>query len=341
MIVSCVFLILVWVLLFISIFVLQRKKEIANLRGQTLISMMIFMHVISIGYPNLLTMLSHFKWCFLPSYERFNISLDLLISIMITLLIFIRAVFMYLKANNKVLSNLRGVILTVNLYIGSIFSFCMICFNWKLPPSQFAVLNGDFNAIHIRMPYEVKGIAINVVFFISFLLVNGLREWGAYWEMMGLAWLRIADMVSMGLVQRHYNSSLNLLIQCNIYRSVLMCMNCFVFLWMCDDSKSSCKSDLQMDLRRTSNWEAKLANCFLRFLREKEQKDLADFFKSKIRNNNQVWKYYMETPGRLTRGMQHPGADRGAPDANKNVQKNEGVQVLQRANSEEHCTGTQ
>jgi hypothetical protein len=203
---------------------------------------------------------------------------------------------MNFKANNKVISNLRGVILTINLYIGSIFIFSMICFKPKVPISLFPVLNFDeFRLYYSSIDY--KGLSVNAFFYASFLLVAGLKEWGAYYEMRALVSLRIFDMLTIGLVQSFLSQGWWCVLQVNIYRSLLMIFNCFYFLWFYDKSKNSCLSDLQMEIIRATDWNPCLTKCFTKYLIHGQKNSLLEFFNTNIRNNYDVWRFIQNPEG--------------------------------------------
>jgi hypothetical protein len=259
-------------------------------------SMMILFHCISIGYPNVLTILNFFEKTYLPSFGYFNLCTDVFATIILTVLIFIRAIFMNLKANNKVLSNLRGVILTINLYIGSIFIFLMICFQPNLPTSLFPILNHDTHKL-FGSAYDFKGISISICFYIGFLFVNGLKEWGAYHEMRTLVFLRIFDMLSMGFVLSFTSKNWYMLLQVNIYRALLMIFNCFFFLWYFDKTKNTCITDLQMELLRATDWNPCLTKCFMKYLMHQQEEVLLDFFIENIKDNPLAWRFIQNPVG--------------------------------------------
>ena len=295
-IISSIFLLILLILLIISIYIIRIKKHIANLRGQTLMSMMILFHCISIGYPNVLTILNFSGHPYLPRFGYFNSCTDLFATIILTVLICTRAIFMNLKANNKVISNLRGVILTVNLYIGSIFIFLMICFKPSIPYSLFPILNFEMDKLS-NSAYDFKGLAITICFYLSFLIVHGLTEWGAYSEMRALVFLRIFDMTTMGIVLSSTSQNWLFLLQVNIYRALLMIFNTFFFLWYYDKTKNTCISDLQMEILRATDWNPCLTQMFIKYLLHNHQESLVNFFIENIKDNGSAWKFIQNPIG--------------------------------------------
>jgi hypothetical protein len=172
----------------------------------------------------------------------------------------------------------------------------MICFRPNVPVSLFPVLNVDEDKLFYSA-YDYKGLAISVFFFISFILVKGLTEWGAYHEMRALVFLRIYDMFTMGIVYSYFTDEFMCVLQVNIYRSLLMIFNCFYFLWFYDKSKDICSSDLQMDINRATSWNSCLTKCFTKYLIHNEKESLLEFFMENIRNNNEAWKVIQNPEG--------------------------------------------
>jgi hypothetical protein len=277
------------IILAVSIITLIKKKETVNLRGQTLLFMMIFMHTISLGYPNILTLLAYHEWYYFPSFHYFNVSLDIFACIMITLLIFIRAIFMYQKSNNKVVSNLRGVILTVALYVGSIYVFSILCFRPNLPLPDFQVYQID-RSFMLYIPINVRFISVALFFFLSFILVKGLVKWGVYYEMMFLVILVFTSMFFKGFIKMIDETDFFFTeLQSNLYRIFLMMSNCFVFIIFFDEMQNPCEINTNMDILKATNWQETLVTCFEKFLKWRDDQQMLDFFRSDIKNNNNVW----------------------------------------------------
>ena len=303
MTVAVIFLTILLLLLVISLLVLLKKSETANLRGQSLIGLMIFMHCISLGYPNLLTVLGYYDRFYFPSFAYFNLVVDIFATLMITLLIFIRAIFLYKKANNEVVSNLRGVILTVALFNGSIYVFVMLCFRPFLPHSEYKILQIQKHFIYLYA-VDMQGLTVLGFFFASFLLVNGLKKWGVYFEMMILCALKLGDMMVSGLIlifldKVFWAQELHM----NLYRTLLMIANCFFFILFFDEMDQKCELNIEMDILKVSSWDPQITSTFLNYLQHNDHDEIVSFFDSKISKNQQIWTLLKLSQGTFQKKM--------------------------------------
>ena len=139
----------------------------------------------------------------------------------------------------------------------------------------------------------------------SFLLVNGLKKWGAYHEMIGLVGIKWVYMLTGGIIRQTFPSHFWILeLQTNLYRALLMMLNCFFFIWFFDEMKNSCEMDLHMDIRKASKWDKRLTSCFVSFLRQKKMKPLLKFFRNQIEDNSQVWVILQNPSGFSNKPMQ-------------------------------------
>jgi hypothetical protein len=218
---------------------------------------------------------------------------------MITTLIFIRALFMYKKAKNEIISNLRGVILTVALFVGSTFIFYVITFkpNFPVPPFQvLQIIRGNlyFSAI------DSKSITIILFFYVSFLLVQNLHKWGVYYEMGIILAIKLTSMLVTGIIQNKKTGFFwKIELQENIFRALLMTANCFFFILFFDEMNKECEINTNMDILKASHWDNVLVKCFMNFLKKKKEEEMFSFFKREIKNNKNVWKLLQNLQGML------------------------------------------
>lgn len=203
------------------------------------------------------------------------------------------------KANNSVISNLRGVVITIALFFGSVYVFSMITFEPSLPLPPFQVLQPSKENI-VFTPIDYKEMLVWLFFFISFLLVHNLYKWGAYYEMLFLVFLKTCNILASGLILRHCSDKYWVSeVAANIFRALIMSSNCFIFILFFDESQSTCEINFNMDILKSSAWEEKLKNCFSNYLKHIEDDELLEFYTQKIRDNNHVWKLRQNLDGRV------------------------------------------
>ena len=306
--------VLAWITLFlttavliISIVNLYFKKEIANSRGQTLIYLTMFMHLVSLYLPNIFTIICysrldnlfmHFGWILL--------TLDNYATIIITNLILMRAVFMFWKSKDRNIVHLRGFLLTQILYITSMFWFIQVTKAYPYPMPTFQAYY-YFRSVIYFSAFDVKNVTILVVFLICVMVVSGLSQWGAYQEMVSLMVLQLLHMCALGLARTatNNNTSINsyffaLEIISNAYRILLMIMNCFFFIWYFDGVKADTKNSSDIDPYKASGWNKIIKKYFKEFLKHHEKEEELEFFRNNMENNENVWYYFKNKQGNFT-----------------------------------------
>ena len=290
---SIFFLAVLLFILVISIWMMYKKPDVVNTRGHNLLGLMIAMHIISLGYPNVLTLISltshHFK---ISDFIYFNLTIDNLATLIISNLILTRAIFMYNKANNGIMTNLRGVSLTSNLYFVSVYIFIVITARPLFPDSLYKIMSSKRNDITYIYPVDVKNFVVWLIYMISLGFVLKLLKLGARKEMISLLILQLIYMFVKGMLDAFGNPKYfkaDELIS-NIHRSLLMLFNCFWFIWSCDDSKKFYGLAAQMDVYKTSHWEEIISSCFNKFLLSQQKQEESDFFQNRMRKNFEIYK---------------------------------------------------
>ena len=305
--------VLAWITLFLTIAVLITsivnmyfKKQIANSRGQTLVYLTMFMHLVSIFLPNIFTIICYHK--INNHFMLFGwvmLTLDNYATIIITNLILMRAVFMFWKSKDRNIVHLRGFLLTQILYITSIFWFIQVTKSYLYPLSTYQSYY-YFKSVTYFSVFDSKNVIILGVFLVCVVVVTGLSQWGAYQEMVSLMVLQLLHMCALGLARTvtNHNTSLNayffsLEIISNAYRILLMVMNCFFFIWFFDGVKADTKNSSDIDPYKASGWNQIIKKYFKKFLKFHKREEELEFFRNNMENNENVWYYFKNKQGKF------------------------------------------
>lgn len=301
--------ILTTVTLIISLVNMYYKKQIADSRGQTLVTFTMLIHILSLFIPNIFTLVCfHNKNKYFTSIGWTLLTIDNYATIIVTNLILMRALFMFYKSKDRNIVHLRGFLLTQILYITSIFWFCQFTKGYPYPTSSYLAYH-YFRYIYYYSAFDYKNLTILAIFLLCIWIVRGLSQWGAYQEMVSLTVLQLTHMLALGIVKSIFNKIpaedfeytnhffFWMEIISNMYRLLLMNMNCFFFIWYFDGVRSDIKLTSDLDPYKANAWNPQIKKYFKKFLKANFKLDELDFFVQNMENNNQVWIYFNNTQG--------------------------------------------
>ena len=311
----------------VSQVILKRKRDILKSRGGQIIRILFVCHLSNIVIPNLVTVgLSlgrNISAVCIPKYLYLVCSHGLCITIL--LLILGKAFYMKLKSLGLDMTNVIGVMLTLIFMTMSFFLFYSLVFTPFMPRTSYRYLNiCSLDQIdHLQINFE----PFNSVGFlyITFVLMNHINIWGVKQEIFSLLVINLAYCLLKGwhhtaVPSCHFREEL--LESC--YRVAFFVMNCFLFIWLFDDSKKSFRSVRNTDVYSIASWNKQLLKYFGRFLRARHRDAMVGFFEEEVKAKMLDWNQFQRVTSK--RNSRHAPV-RGAQEGGDLVYEDEVLRV--------------
>lgn len=276
--------VLLTILITISIFTINRKKDMINARGDILFYLIWGCHAISIFIPNLITVLAVYSNSMLICYPKFfYLILFHFLYVLLAVLYFFRALLLHLKSRSKNLTNLREIFVALAFTFVGIYFFILGLTTGNLSPTQYYYIN------YCTMPYvnsfsvNPKDFIFGVIFFASIWMLSNCNAWGIQQEAISIFLLHFVYIIIKGnnkiIRPKCYINSESLE---NAYRLVFMFLNCILFLWVYDDKNEIYRPVENLDVYQIKSWNTQCYKKFLEYLEKSRRNGLIQFVKNNL-----------------------------------------------------------
>ena len=283
-----------------SMIILKKKKDILKSRSGEIIKILFICHISNLIIPNVVTILVYFArsvlYVCVPKYLYLTSSHGLQLAIL--MLILAKAMYMKLKSMNFDITNMNGFFLSGIFLILSIFLFFSLCFMPFMTRTSYRYINTctldkiDYQSINFNIFYN------SLFLYITFLLMSKIRIWGVREEVFTLLVLTLVYCSLKGwhhivLPRCHFREELLE----NFFRLGYFLINCFLFIWLFDDSKKIFTSVKSTDLLSVKSWNRDFLRQFKKFLLFQLKIDFHEFFVNEIEAKKNEWEDFRELLG--------------------------------------------
>lgn len=300
--VAIISVILFLIILIVSRIMLKSLNHILKSRGKVIIDCLYICHILNILTPNLVTIIfimsEDYRIVCSPQYLFLVLDHGLIYSI--TSLIFCKVVYMKMKSLKFDMKNVVGIFLTVSLFICISLVYFLLISPGNLTRTSYKYMNiCSFSTINYN-GINLSVISRYFVIYIGFLVLNHTTIWGAKKEMFTLLILTVTYAALKGLHHMYIpgNHFFEELLE-NINRIMFFSLNCFIFIWLYDDSKKIIKSVKKTDLFSVSIWNRELLVCFKNFLRHNQEIRLLTFFRNEFVPASYDWNKFKSLLGNV------------------------------------------
>ena len=208
----------------------------------------------------------------------------------ITALVFCKVAYMKMKSKRYDVRNIVGISLTITFLICVTFIYFAIANPIKMTRTSYRYVNECTLSSITYGSFNFTIIFRFIVLYTGFLILNHTVIWGTKKELLSLCVLIIVYCFFRG-IHHIYIPSCHFLEELleNIFRIGFFLCNCFVFIWLYDDSKKVVKSVKKTDFFSISIWNQELLACFKNFLKFRRKYRLLTFFENEFIPGSLNW----------------------------------------------------